>query len=115
MMRAVRWRPSKKHIFIVVAIIFALMIGIGVWRLAQRDYGCDWTGFGKCITSVGAGHDLRHEKTLWDWLQFVGPLAIAASIAWYSTRTNRREREISQDNVREAAFQSYLSQIGTLI
>jgi len=99
-------------IIVVCALGIALIVGI----IGGYLYHWVWTG----ITT----------KTLWDWLNLLGVLAIPVVVgfgaAWFTTKqtqaseaANKRqhdtELEISTDNQREAALQAYIDNISELL
>lgn len=107
---------------VVISVIFTAIL-----RLTQIDYACDWTGFGRCITSKKADQDVRQEKTLWDWMQLlVVPAALAVGGLAFNqlqnnrerTRTERREHredEMALDNTREDILQNYFNSMSELL
>jgi len=101
---------------IVIIVACALGIALIVGIIGGYLYHWVWTG----ITT----------KTLWDWLNLLGVLAIPVVVgfgaAWFTTKqtqaseaANKRqhdtELEISTDNQREAALQAYIDNISELL
>lgn len=87
-------------------------------KLILIGYGFDWTGFN--------GKD-KSGKTLYDWLQLlIVPVVLAIGGYLFSLTLNRNERkasdkhnqterEIAQDNQREAALQEYIDKMSELL
>jgi uncharacterized protein YjbI with pentapeptide repeats len=114
------------HRIVSVVIMVALMIFIGL-VVAMFRWGLEWTGF--------------PTKTLWDWLNLLGVLAIPVvaglGVAWYSAKQTqaseaataqqhkielekseqqrKTELEIAADNQREAALQAYIDKMSELL
>jgi len=94
---------------IVVAVI-VLVVAIALIFVEVRVYGTGFTG-----------------KTLWDWLQLLiipAVLAIGGYLFTFTISRNERkaadthnqtEREIAQDNQREAALQEYIDKMSELL
>ena len=94
---------SRLLIF-VGTVLFVGLIVAGYW------FEWDWTGFTEQNGST---------KTLWDWLQLLGILAVPAVIgigAWVFTTKQVQEREAENiDNQREAALQEYMNKMLELL
>lgn len=123
---------------VVLAVILLMMI-----PLITSGYGQSWTGFGKPLEPLI--DDSYQSKTLWDWLDLLIVPSILAFFAaltkWWLDKAEekrnvrdqefkdylaRRDREfeknlverthtIEADRVREAALQSYLDKMTTLL
>jgi hypothetical protein len=107
------WQQIKQHSFITTGIIVVLLVVMTLIVVEVRLYG---TGF--------AG------KTLFDWLNLLGVLAIPAVVglgaAWYTSQpakesdANRDKRhqtelQIAEDQQKENAFQKYLDSMSDLL
>ena len=94
------WQYTRKHR--VAAIIIAFIL---VMVLIFAGYWSDWTGF--------------KGKTLWDWLNLVGVLAIPAVVglgaAWYTAQQGKVSDRENTDNQREAALQAYINSMSELL
>ncbi|MBV9712613.1 MAG: pentapeptide repeat-containing protein, partial [Ktedonobacteraceae bacterium] len=143
------WQRIKQHPFITLGIITGFFALIG-FTFGVYKFGWDWTGFTSgeskittTVTSHGTttAKELLAAKTLWDWLQLIGILAIPVVVglggAWFTTQQTRisdanREQqhntdlevaqkqhdtdlEIAQENQREAALQDYIDKISELL
>ncbi len=112
------WWQTIRKLLVAIVIIVACALGIAliVGIIGGYLYHWVWTG----ITT----------KTLWDWLNLLGVLAIPVVVgfgaAWFTTKqtqaseaANKRqhdtELEISTDNQREAALQAYIDNISELL
>jgi hypothetical protein len=95
------WQQIKKHRVTIGVVGIVLVVGIA---LIIAGYWFDWTGF--------------KGKTLWDWLNLLGVLAIPAVVglgaAWYTARQNH-DFQITLDNQRETALQTYLDKMSDLL
>ena len=64
-----------------------------------------WTGFA--------------DKTLWEWLQLLGSLAIPLVLAiagfWFTSQQERSGQVVEEQRAQDAALQAYLDQMGTLL
>jgi uncharacterized protein YjbI with pentapeptide repeats len=86
------------------AVLFVGLVVAGYW------FKWSWTGFSGQNSST---------KTLWDWLQLLGVLAIPAVIgigAWVFTTKQVQAREAEHiDNQREEALQDYIDEMLKLL
>lgn len=108
------WQVNKRFIITLVTIAFLIVL----IKLILIGYGYDWTGFN--------GKD-KSGKTLYDWLQLlIVPVVLAIGGYLFSLTLNRNERkaadkhnqterEIAQDNQREAALQAYINEMSELL
>src|SRR5258708_38381892 len=94
------WQQTKKPL--VIGLIVAPVVVIALLFLEVRSYG---TGF--------AG------KTLWDWLNLLGVLAIPAVVglgaAWYTAQQGKVSDRENTDNQRETALQAYIDKMSELL
>src|SRR5260221_81926 len=94
------WQQTKKPL--VIGLIVAPVVVIALLFLEVRSYG---TGF--------AG------KTLWDWLNLLGVLAIPAVVglgaAWYTVQQGKVSTRENTDNQRETALQAYIDKMSELL
>lgn len=108
----------------IVGIVFVLLI-----LLILKGYSFGWTGFGFYPGSGqgAAPAGAQREKTFWDWLDLlIIPLAlafVALGFSWIQSRNEsiaaqkryQNDQEISRENLRESALQSYLDKMTDLI
>jgi len=84
--------------------------------LAQIDYGCDWTGFGQCITSKQNNEEIRPGKTLWDWMNLlIIPVVLALGGILYNRAEKQNEQRHADDSLQEAVLSAYLDKISNLL
>jgi hypothetical protein len=98
------WEKIQQHPFIVM-IIFVMLFAPIAFTFAAYNHAWSWTGF---LT-----------KTLWDWLNLLGVLAIPVVVglgaAWYTAQQRKvRDRE-NTDNQREDALQGYIDKMSELL
>src|SRR6266699_6375147 len=104
------WQKQKK---LVIVGLIALLVVIG---LIYAGYQFSWTGF--------------PSKTLWDWLNLLGVLAIPVAVGfgtvWFTHTQQQRdqlladqraqtERDIAVDNQRHAVLQAYIDKMSELL
>jgi hypothetical protein len=101
------WQKIKQHwvaigIGAIILVVFIALIIIG--------YQFDWTGFN--------GNN-ESDKTLWDWLNLLGVLAIPVVVGfgaiWFTTRQGKVADAENKDNQRETALQAYIDKISELL
>jgi hypothetical protein len=109
------WQQFKKHRVTILTIAIILVVAIALIILGYRF---DWTGF---------NGNSKSGKTLWDWLQLLiipAVLALGGYLFTYTISKNERkaadrhnqtEREIAQDNQREAALQECIDKLSELL
>jgi len=95
------WQQIRKHwVTILVAIILVAAIVLIVIEIIVNG-----TGF--------------QGKTLWDWLQLLGVLAIPVVVGfgavWFTIRQGKVADAENKDNQREAALQAYIDKISELL
>ena len=101
------WWQKIQRLPVVVGIIVACMLGIVLIIGIIGGYLCnwDWTG----ITN----------KTLWDWLNLLGVLAIPVVVGfgavWFTTRQGKVADAENTDNQRETALQAYIDKMSELL
>jgi uncharacterized protein YjbI with pentapeptide repeats len=117
-MEAMRsWLQTVRKLLVTVGIIVACLLGIAliVGIIGGYLFHWGWTG----ITN----------KTLWDWLNLLGVLAIPVVVGfgavWFTVRHNHdielaraqheNDQRITLDNQRETVLQTYLDKISDLI
>jgi hypothetical protein len=119
-----KW-PLIKTLLIVLVSLLALYIVyafIGVFFFGGRWES--WTGFGPYIDADGKQ---QPAKTLWEWMQLlIIPLVLALGAFWLERgerKSDRQiaedrykhDREISQDQQREAALQAYFDKMTEML
>lgn len=120
------WQKTSKSLVIVGLIAF--IAGAIALVFAAYWFGWDWTGFNEHFSRQVQQY--QPAKTLWDWLQLLGVLAIPAvaglGIAWFTKKQgqageaankqrNETELQIAIDNQHEAALQAYIDRMSELL
>ncbi len=54
------WKPLKKLLKPVLILLGLVVIA----ALTHIDYGCDWTGFGRCVVVKQNNEEIRLAKSL---------------------------------------------------
>src|SRR6266702_7643458 len=108
----------------IVCVVVIVIIFIG--------YQFDWTGFNgynkvtitHIISGTNAGTVTKTEeyhpgKSIWDWLQLLGVLAIPVVVGfgavWFTTRQSKVADAENKDNQRETALQAYIDKMSELL
>jgi hypothetical protein len=100
------WRQIKQHsvraVLIALLAVFIVLVILGGYQ-----FNWDWTGFN------------RPSKTLWDWLQLLGVLAVPVVVGfgavWFTTRQGKAADSENKDNQRETALQAYIDKMSELL
>lgn len=103
---------GARYRFVIVGVIVLLcMIGLivaGYW------FNWPWTGFGPETSEPE-----QHAKTLWDWLNLLGVLAIPVVVGlgtvWFTTQQGKVSNAENKDNQREVALQAYIDKMSELL
>src|SRR5215467_10889689 len=119
------WQYIRKH---WVATIIIVIVGLIVLIILGYLFRWDWTGFNNgtsqiTITSPSIGNYKatvsQPSKTLWDWLQLLGVLAVPVVVGfgaiWFTTRQGKIADAENKDNQREAALQDYINKMSELL
>jgi uncharacterized protein YjbI with pentapeptide repeats len=97
------WQKIPSSLLAGIIVLVAAMILI--W--AAYRFQWDWTGF------------TQPAKTLWDWLQLLGVLAIPVAVvlgtAWFTTKQGQVSDAEHKDNQHEAALQAYIDTMSELL
>src|SRR6266852_3484269 len=110
------WRQSRSRLLLVVGAMVLLM-GVVVLIIAGYIFKWDWTGFNE----HRGPNILQYQpaKTLWDWLQLLGvlaiPVAVVLGVAWFTTKQGQVGDAENKDNQREAALQAYIDNMLELL
>lgn len=110
--RLIRGETRKTMLALGIALL-----GLGaVVALAQIGYGCDWTGFGRCVVMKQRNEEVRPEKTLWDWLNLlIVPVVLAGGGILYNRAEKKNEQRRADDSLQENALSAYLDRISNLL
>src|SRR6266566_676335 len=119
------WQKIKQHPYATgVVVLFVLILII----LSAYRFGWDWTGFNNgtsqiTITSTSKVNYTatvsQPSKSLWDWLQLVGvlaiPIVVGLGAAWYTAQQGKVSDRENKDNQRETALQAYIDKMSELL
>lgn len=118
----------KYHPFFTAGIVLVI-VAIIAFILAIHYFGWSWTGFtggessSITITNSSNGEitatETQSGKTLWDWLNIIGILAIPVVVGlgglWYTARQEKVSKRETRDNQRHATLQAYLDKMSELL
>ncbi len=121
------WQYIRKH-WIVAIIIAFVIAAIALIFIESLINGTGFNGYYAISTThtiSGPPHTITSTetyqpgKTLWDWLNLIGVLAIPAVVglgaAWYTAQQGQVSERENTDNQREAALQAYIDKISELL
>jgi len=112
MNRLKNWKLPKK---LLTPVLFFLVLAIIV-ALAQIDYGCDWTGFGRCVVATKNNEVIRPAKSLWDWMNLlIVPTLLAVGAILYNRIEKQNEQRRAEDHLQENVLSAYLDRIATYL
>src|SRR6266699_4571779 len=101
------WRQVKQHLVTILVVAIILVIAIA---LITVGYRFDWTGFN--------GNN-KSGKTLWDWLQLLGVLAIPIVVGFGTAFFTRQQAKTSEANAenqqQEELLRTYFDKISELL
>src|SRR5260370_800896 len=107
-------QTARKHL---IVIVFIVLIGMFVLIFLGYWFDWDWTGFNERIGPQAQQY--QPEKSLWDWLQLLGsiaiPLVIGLGTAWFTKKYVQVSDAVNKDNQRESALQSYIDKMSELL
>jgi uncharacterized protein YjbI with pentapeptide repeats len=145
--KPLRWRPTKRQVLWAICLVVALVtitvlvanLYPAIWQDLSRERVAMLTGIGVALAVVivllaigGAslGWTGFADKTLWEWLQLLGALAIPIVLAiagfWFTAQQEVRqeriekqradaERELEEQRAQDAALQAYLDEMSSLM
>ena len=122
-----RWQKIKQHPVAIGILVLSVSVCFLFIFLAYK-FDWDWTGFNSgsnqiIITSTSKSNYSasvsQPSKSLWDWLQLLGVLAISVVVGfgavWFTIRQGEVADAENKDNQREAALQKYIDSMSELI
>jgi hypothetical protein len=125
---AVFFLAGEPSLWVRALVVLVAIFAIGF--LIRIGYAYQWTGFGEEELPKPENREVRPKKTLWDWLQLCGALAIPIVITifglWFTTQQETRqqaiedrraasERKLEEERADDAALQAYLDEMSTLL
>jgi uncharacterized protein YjbI with pentapeptide repeats len=115
------WRKKiKEYPKSSIIIFIAIVIGIALITVIILGYYLNWawTGLGP-YTPPTKDSNFQRGKTLWDWLNLLGvlaiPLAVGFGTMWFTAQQGKASNAENTDNQREAALQEYIDKISDLL
>jgi uncharacterized protein YjbI with pentapeptide repeats len=97
-------------------ILTGLVTAIGILLIGGYLLNWAWTGFGPQMHPKIENHEYHRGKTLWDWMQLlIVPSVLATAAFLFNTWNAEIQREIADDNQREAALQAYFDKMSELL
>jgi hypothetical protein len=119
---SMRWqdRPWYKRPLVVTLVgigSIALILGPIVLIVGGYWFKWQWTGFN---AEVGPNvQQYQPTKTLWDWLQLLGvlaiPLVVGLGTVWFTLQQGKVSDAETTDNQHEAALQAYIDKMSELL
>jgi hypothetical protein len=117
------WQLIKQHpVRAVLIALLSIVVVLIILSILGYIFNWHWTGL-----VPETSEPKQHAKTLWDWLQLLIIPAVLAVAGYVINLTVSRgeqeatkqraktEREIAQDNQREAALQEYIDKMSELL
>jgi len=121
------WQKIKQHPYATGFIVLLVAVLILFIFLAYR-FGWDWTGFNSgtnqiTIISTSKGNYTatisQPAKSLWDWLNLLGVLAIPAVVGlgavWFTAQQARASDAENTNSQRETVLQGYINKMSELL
>ncbi len=119
------WQIIKQHPYVTGFVVVLMLI---LFILIAYRFGWDWTGFNSgtnqiTITSTSKGNytatTSQPSKSLWDWLQLLGvlaiPIVVGFGVAWYTAQQGKVSAAENTDNQLETALQAYIDKMSELL
>lgn len=101
---------------ILAISVLITLIGVSyVWLINVR--WPDWTGFGEYIgPAIPQDQTFQRAKTLWDLMELlIIPAILVCGAYWLNESVRQREQAIANDNIHEAALQTYIDRMAELL
>ena len=115
------WQKIKKYPVRSVLIVFlAVVIVLIILSVLGYIFNWDWTGLGPYVSPPHSkDSDFQRGKTLWDWLNLLGilaiPIVVGFGVAWYTSQQGKVADAENKDNQRENAFQTYIDKMSEFL
>lgn len=104
-------RRSRIIVWAVVLFLIGALIFLAYWF----DWG--WTGFNEHVGPNVSQY--QPTKTLWDWLNLLGVLAIPVVVglgaAWYTAQQGKISERENTNNQHEAVIKAYIDKMSELL
>lgn len=118
------WQKNQRLLIITTVVIVAII----VFSLAVDWFGWDWTGFNggySQITTTSTSNGITTTiqkpsgKTLWDWLQLLGviaiPVVVGIGAVWFTAQQTRASDAENTNSLRETVLQGYINKMSELL
>lgn len=114
-----RTRPRQQNrrqraVAVIPIVLSALVIALVIVVVLGYWFNWHWTGL-----VPETSEPKQHAKTLWDWLNLAGVLAIPVVVgfgaAWYTRQQGKVSERENKDNQREVALQTYIDKMSELL
>jgi Pentapeptide repeats (8 copies) len=119
------WQEIKTHpVATVLIALLAVVIVLVILIILGYIFNWGWTGlnatdFTSTPQNITRTIVYQPSKTLWDWLQLLGVLAVPVVVGfgavWFTTRQGKVADAENTDNQREAALQAYIDKMSELL
>jgi hypothetical protein len=119
-----KWIKQRRMWLAVFIVAIILVIALIVVVVLGYIFNWDWTGLNATDFTSTPQKTTRiivyqPGKTLWDWLQLLGVLAIPVVVgigaAWYTAQQGKVSERETRDNQRHATLQAYLDKMSELL
>jgi uncharacterized protein YjbI with pentapeptide repeats len=118
------WQKIKTHPIMTAIIIVAGVLVTALIVVVVLGYCFNWpwvgvSGGNSKITTTTTATEQPPAKTLWDWLNLLGVLAIPVVVgfgaAWFTAQQGKVSERENKDNQREKALQDYIDKMSELL
>src|SRR5256714_7192764 len=110
------WQQIKQHPVVAIFVFVGSVLGIALIAVVVLGYWLNWHWTGLVPET---SEPKQHAKTLWDWLNLLGVLAIPVVVGlgavWYTAQQGKVSDRENTDNQRETALQAYIDKMSELI
>lgn len=107
---------TRKRPVAIISVLVASLFIIALIAVIILGYWFNWHWTGLVPET---SEPKQHAKTLWDWLNLAGVLAIPVVVgfgaAWYTRQQGKVSERENKDNQREVALQTYIDKMSELL
>ena len=115
------WQNIKIYPVRFILIVFlTVVIVLIILSVLGYIFNWEWTGLGSYVSPPHPkDSDFQRSKTLWDWFNLLGvlaiPIVVGFGVAWYTTQQGKVADAENKDNQRENAFQTYIDKMSEFL
>src|SRR6266566_987109 len=113
-----KWRQRIEAHPVVTVIIIVLGIALLVVLVLGYIFNWGWTGLGPYIPPT-KDSNLQRGKTLWDWMQLLGlvaiPVVVGFGVVIFTEKRARIDRDIAYDERQQAVLQECVDKLTELL